>query len=186
MIKNTDGIYQQILTKLYPDNKNEVDEIVEKTLERIIKREDLQIQEVSDKKWYESGYILDDPYFIANFKAIFPLVKFMFFDKDMRTTIIKFNIKPIEINNIMREKVGSLIDEFLREFNAQGEEFYKKMTIQNIQIDKRFKTFNTKGIMRGVLSEIYSNMKIVMKKKMARKKTYIYAEQNIPIESNFK
>ena len=172
MIKQTDEIYQHILTKLYDgEAKKMADEVANKTMERIIKKEEEKTNEASEKELYNKGYQLDDPFFLANFKAFFPLVKFMFYDKNVRLTTLKFNMKPIEINNIMRELVGGAVDAFFREFNHQGEEFYNKMTANGIGIDGRWKRLQTKGITRGVVSDIYANMKMAMKKKAYRKKS---------------
>lgn len=165
MIKNTSDIYGQILWKLYPDEikRKEADEIVNKTLERIITKENNQIEEVARGEFYNSAYELDDPFFIGGFKAIFPLVLSMYYEKGVRTIMLKYNMKPIQINQIMREQVGGLLDAFLREFNAQGEEFYKAFQARGI--DLKWHGGRTKGLTRGVISDIYGNMKMAMKKK---------------------
>jgi hypothetical protein len=164
ILEETNGIYQYILDKLYGQDKKESNELIEKTIKHIIEKENGKITVVMNKKIFDSAYIKYDPYYLVNFKSIYPLVKYMYFDKNVSLTMVKFNTKPIEMNQIMRELTGSAIDTFLRIFNHYGEEFYKILTTKDIEVNIMFKKFNTKGITKSIVEDIYRNMRATKKK----------------------
>lgn len=171
MIRNTNNLYQHILIQLYPDQdaRNKADDVVCKTMERIIKKEEIQIQEATEKKLYDDAYELDDPYFLANFRAIFPIVKAIFFDKNIRASMVKFNFNPTHLNIRMKELVGGDMDAFFREFRDEGEKFYQKMMVKGFH-KRKWSGQQMKGITGGIIREIYSAMKIAMKRRGARER----------------
>lgn len=167
MNKETDDIYQHVLKTLYPDEneRTKTESLVQATIDHIVKKEEKKIAFVSEVEGYDSCYIKDDPYYLVNFKPIYPLIKIMVFDKRFQINMLKFNIKPIPFNTRMREMTGGAVDGFLRIFNSAGEEFYKAMTMKGIEVDVRWKKFNTKGIAGSIINDIFRNMKMAGKPK---------------------
>lgn len=119
------------------------------------------------KKLWLAGWKIRDPYFLWNFRAIYPIIKRDFFDKGVTTTMVRINYCRKAMNDAFKVNYGTALVEFLRVFNGEGEEYIKELNKANIK-DKLYneqKNYNPNwsGLPNSIVSDLLGAMRTMMK-----------------------
>jgi len=161
VVKQTENIFRNLTLKLFNDQTiHELNTFywylfhsIEKKMIYVIKKE-----------LYNDGYFIIDPFFKCNFKAIFPLIKYLFLDKNISTYLVKKNFNKIAMNERIKEIGGGYINYFLIIFRDEGIEYRKTLVSHGIPI--KLKDIQTlKGIPKGVVCDILGAMRTWSKKR---------------------
>lgn len=159
IIKDTTGIEDNILNLLYPSAVETNKKFIMSFHKHLLLLVEKKLENVKAKRLYEDGWFNIDVYFLANFKAICPVIKCLFYDKGITTYNIKNNYNAGMINAKIISLCGNNIREFMREFNRLGEHYYQSLALKGILKEPTFKTFNSNGISKSIIQDILGRMR---------------------------
>jgi hypothetical protein len=177
--EKTQEIFSQLLKKMNPRGEESEQEyslrldrernFIEETYLQIIKKIDFRLKKPMEDALYKSGYATRDPYFLANFKALMPIIKKQYFDLGVTAMMILHNFNPEATNKAILQFGEGWINQFLAVIKEYAEEYNKKLYTKGI--DETMKPVRIKGIPLGVVKDIIGNMKRYksrMKKEMTQ------------------
>jgi len=141
MVKRTDKLYNEILNRLYKDKVKENKAFTDGVHSYIINEIENNPKKGINLYRKTGGWVSwvkKDPYFQANLKVLYPVVKYCYYDRGWTTTMLKRIPNPNQDNYNERlsrtvsqtfwETIGSgnmlLIKKVFREL---GDEYYKKL-----------------------------------------------------------
>jgi hypothetical protein len=120
------------------------------------------------KELWKDGWILTDPYWKWNFKAITPMIKTCFFDKGISVGMVKLSFSREGINRRFSELYGGIPAKFISIFNHEGEQYVKALIANGI-MDKigrktdfpytQYEYKQWRGIPKGVICDLLGVMR---------------------------
>jgi hypothetical protein len=114
------------------------------------------------KELWNDGWKVRDPYWTWNFKAITPIIKRIFYDKQITTYMVKRLYDRRSMNDKFRELHGGLIGKFISIFNDEGEKYMMELNRIGIlqKITKReIRYIQWHGIPNSVVSDLLGAMR---------------------------
>lgn len=156
--KETSEAYNHVLEACYT-NPMKHEEFIGRVLASQMRKVNDEYIFAMERGIYEHGYQKKDPYFLCNFKAIYPLIKRLLYDNQITTYQVKKSYDALTLNNYMKKLTGNAINIFLMTFNESGEEYYKVLEAHGISLDTKFRKFRLRGIPKSVCQDILGKMR---------------------------
>ena len=159
MRDTTMDIGDDITGILYPNSRKHVGSFVDKFHNHIVNTIDGRVGVVRHKRVYLDGWFNIDPYFLANFRPVYPIVKLLFHDKGITTYNIKNNYNANMVNAKIMSMCGEQVHGFLAEFNARGRAYYQTLVSNEIVDSPQFPSFSSNGISKSIIQDILGRMR---------------------------
>ena len=158
----TNKMYFSLVDKL---NLNDKLEFFESVYDLIMSDIDKNKKEVFEKELWNDGWMLIDPYFLACFRPIIPLVYATLYIKGVTTTQVKKEFSGIAINDAFRKISGRYVDKFISILSKEGMEYYKQLDSYGImkKFGRDVKAINLKGISKSIVYDLLRYMRRLKK-----------------------
>jgi len=126
---------------------------------------DRKMKDIKNGKMWIDGWKLVDPYFLVNFRCIFPVVYNHFFEKGIKTTEFDSSFDSRAINEMLKETYDREVKVFLQIWKNAGSSYHKKLKEEelSVKVTKEYGHSDDvrewKGIPKSIIRELLGKMR---------------------------
>jgi hypothetical protein len=156
IISDTSHIFTGLMEKMYPEDKEKQTEFIEGFYNKMREKIEARMADDLERRTYEKGVRILDPFFPCNYKCLLPAIKRLYFDCSISAKDIHYRYGSVAINEYLRNECGGLYDEFKRLLEENIEGHRKMLSMKNI---RQMRDVKIKGISKTVVIDILVGMR---------------------------